>query len=266
MAIEWLEVVDRIESGENARTEFKRGFDRSAISRTLCAFANGDGGLLVLGVDDSRNIVGVDENAEKVQEKLTNILQNSCGSPISAECDRYKTDEKWIHWVEVRSRQRSGQPFSYDGRFWIRRGRSSVVPSPSELQELLNTFGLVLTEQQVIFSATVSDIDLGAFRTFMRKQGKAVEEDSLLDIETDLKNASVCNIQDNVPTPTLYGLMVFGRDPQSHPYTTSLSAQFVAYDGTDRAADVLSVGEGKGCLEDQVMRSIGWFRSLAPSG
>ncbi len=96
----------------------------------------------------------------------------------------------------------------------------------------------------------------------MRKQGRSVEEDSLLDIETDLKNASVCSIQDNVLTPTLYGLMVFGRDPQSYPYTTSLFVQFAAYDGTDRAADVLSVGEGKGCLEDQVMRSIDWFRSL----
>ncbi len=93
MTIEWLEIVGRIESGENARTEFKRGFDRSAISRTLCAFANGDGGLLVLGVDDSQNIVGVEENTEKVQEKLTSILQNSCGRPISAECDRFKSDE-----------------------------------------------------------------------------------------------------------------------------------------------------------------------------
>ncbi len=127
-----------------------------------------------------------------------------------------------------------------------RRGRSSVAPSPSELQELLNPFGIVLTEQQVILSATTSDIDLAAFRSFMRKQGRSVEEDSLLDIETDLNNASVCSIQDNVLTPNLYGLMVFGRDPQSHPYTTSLFVQFAAYDGTDRAADVLSVGEA-GC-------------------
>ena len=38
------------------------------------------------------------------------------------------------------------------------------APSPSELQELLNAFGLVLTEKQIIPSATVEDIDFRAVR------------------------------------------------------------------------------------------------------
>ena len=49
----------------------------------------------------------------------------------------------------------------FDGRFWIRRGRSTVAPSPSELQELFNAFGLVLTEQQIDFDGhRTRDIDL----------------------------------------------------------------------------------------------------------
>ena len=57
--MEWLDILQRIESGEDARTEFKRGLgDLTAIGKTLCAFANGDGGLLVLGVDDAAASLG----------------------------------------------------------------------------------------------------------------------------------------------------------------------------------------------------------------
>ena len=54
---------------------------------------------------------------------------------------------------------------------------------------------------------------------------------------------------------------MFGRDPQAYAHTLSLFVQCTAYGGTDQAADVLSAGEGKGRLQDQVQRAMGWFRS-----
>ena len=261
--MEWQDVLRRIEAGEDARTEFKRGLgDFSAIGKTLCAFANGNGGLIVVGVVDPGVIIGVKEDPESVQERLTSFLHTGCGKPITAECNRHHTDNGWVHWIEVRRHQRGYDPFSYDGRFWIRRGRGTVAPSPSELQELLNAFGLVLTEQQIIPTATVNEIDMGAFRSFMRAQGMRIAEEPQPDIENDLRNASVCDWLDRVLRPTLYGVMVFGKNPQGFPHTTNLFIQCVAYAGTDQASEVLSAGEGKGRLDEQVNRSMGWFRSL----
>ena len=69
--------LGRIEAGENDRTEFKRGLgDLSAVGRTICAFANTEGGVVILGVTDAQEIVGVREDAERVQERLTSFLQN----------------------------------------------------------------------------------------------------------------------------------------------------------------------------------------------
>lgn len=261
--MEWPEVLRRIEGGKDARTEFKRGLgDFSRVGRTLCAFANGDGGLVAVGVVDPGEIVGVREDPEAVRERLTSFLHTGCGKPITVEWDRHRTDVGWVHWIDVRRHQRGCDPFSYDGRFWIRRARNTVAPSPSELQELLDAFGLVLTERQIIPTATVHDIDMAPFRSFMRAQGMRMAEEPQPDIETDLRNASVCDWLDRVLRPTLYGVMVFGRDPQGHPHTTNLFIQCVAYAGLDRASDVLSAGEGKGRLDDQVNRSVGWFRSL----
>ena len=233
-----------------------------AVGRTLCAFASGEGGLVVIGVDDSGTIVGTKEDPDTVQERLTGFLHSGCGKPITAECARFHTDDGWVHWVEVHRHQRGYEPFSHDGRFRVRRGRSTVAPSPSGMQELFNAFGLIFTERRTVSSATARDIDADAFRSFMQAQGKRTEGEPQPDIDQDLRNASVCDWLDGVLRPTLYGLMVFGRDPQGHPHTTSLFIQCAAYAGADRASDVLSAGEGKGRLDEQVNRSMDWFRSL----
>ncbi|MCY4375688.1 MAG: putative DNA binding domain-containing protein [Spirochaetaceae bacterium] len=261
--MQWAEVVRRTRAGEDAVTEFKRGIgDMRAVGRTLCAFANGAGGLLVLGIDDAGAIVGVSASSEAVQERLTGLLHTGCGKPISAQCGRHDTAGGWVHWIDVRRHQRGYEPFMYDGRFWVRRGRATVAPSPSELQELLNAFGFVLTEQQIVPAAHLDDIDFGAVRSFMQAQGLDTEQTPQPAREDDLQNASVIDELDGALRPTLYGLMVFGRDPQAYPHTLSLFVQCAAYGGTDQAAEVLSAGEAKGRLADQVNRAMGWFRSL----
>ncbi len=261
--MEWLDVLKRIERGEGQVTEFKRGAgDLAGIGKTIAAFANGGGGLLVLGVDDSRTIVGVKESAEAVQERLTAFLQSGCGRPVAASLGRHQDDQKWVHWIEVRTQGRGYEPFSHGGRYWVRRGRSSVAPSPSELQELMNSFGLVLTEEQVVHGCGVEDIDLRAFREFMRAQGAKLAGGAQPRLEDDLKSASVVDDFGAERLPTLYGLMTFGRDPQGFASTAGLYTVCAAYGGKDRSADAVSTADVRGRLQDQVQRALDWFKAL----
>ena len=261
--MEWLDVLRRIEGGEDSRTEFKRGLgDLSEIGKAICAVGNGDGGTIILGIDDTGTIVGVREDTERAQERLTGFLQSGCSVPVSARCGRHEDPNGWVHWIEVPRQPRRFEPLHYDGRFWIRRGRASVPPSPTERQELFNDFGFVFTEEQVIRAATIEDIDHDAFRSFLRAQGLDTDDDPQPTLEEDMRNAGVLAMSDEKLHPTLYGTMVFGRDPQSHPQTSSFFVQCAAYDGLDRASDAISVADAKGRLEDQVSRSLGWSRSL----
>ena len=58
--MEWTHVLARIGAGEDRHTEFKRALgDLSAVGRAACAFANTEGGLIVLGVDDATEVTGV---------------------------------------------------------------------------------------------------------------------------------------------------------------------------------------------------------------
>ena len=106
-------------------------------------------------------------------------------------------------------------------------------------------------------SAGVKDIEIETFLSFMRSQGMHTDEDPQVDVGSDLCNASVCDWLERALRPTLYGLMVFGRDPQRHPQLASLFVQCAAYGELDRASEVLSTAEAEGRLDEQVHRSRG---------
>ena len=260
--MDWLDILVCIESGESGQTEFKRGLgDLSAVGRAICAFANTEGGVVILGVTDAQEIVGVKEDAEKVQERLTSFLQSGCSSPVTARAGRHEDPNGWVHWIEV-PRQRGFEPLRYEGRVWVRRERSSVEPSPSELQELYNIFGYIFTEERTIQAATSTHIDIQAFRSYLQKMGLDIEDELQPADEDDLSNRGVVRHLGEMLHPTLYGTMAFGKDPQSYPQTHNFYVQCVAYEGVDRASDVLQVGQASGRLDEQVQRAVGWFSGL----
>ena len=91
--MEWIDVLQRISAGEDGRTEFKRGVDKDGIGKATSAFANTEGGLLILGVDDDKNIVGVARDSEAVAQDLTNFLQNGLSAPVQARLGRWPPQE-----------------------------------------------------------------------------------------------------------------------------------------------------------------------------
>ena len=264
--MEWLDVLGRIEAGERRTTEFKRGLgDLSAVGKAICAFANTEGGVVILGVDDprtgARTIVGVREGAERVQERLTAFLQTGCSAPVSARGGRYEDPNGWVHWIEV-PRQRGFEPLRYDGRVWVRRERSSVEPSPVELQELYNAFGYILTEERSIQAGAPAHIDRQRFRSYLHALGLDTEEEPQPDDEDDLRNRGALTELGGALHPTLYGVLAFGKEPQRYPQTRSFRVECVAYEGEDRASRVLQVADAAGCLDEQVQRAAGWFAGL----
>ena len=262
--MEWLDILHRVEAGEDQRTDLKGGLDLSAIGKAICAFANTEGGVVILGVTDAREIIGVRKDSERVQERLTSFLHSGCSSPVSARTGRHEDPGGWVHWVEI-PRQRGFEPLRYDGRVWIRRERSSVEPSPTELQDLYNTFGYILTEERAIHDATVEQVDMRSFRTYLNRLGFDTEEEPQPRRDDDLRNRGVLTEIDGELRASLYGILAFGADPQRYPQTRNFRVECVAYAGNDRASDVLQVAGASGRLDDQVRRAVGWFMGLGRS-
>ena len=261
-AMAWDEILTRIDNGEDFHTELKRweAFPKK-VAEAVCALANADGGLIVLGIADSGEILGVEEDPETVQERLTGFLQSGLNAPVRAALGRHRKGSSWVHWLEVR-RYRGPEPLRHRGPIFIRRGRSSVEPSPGELQDLFNTFGFILTEDQYVPDTRPADLDEDAFRSFLERQGFDLEEDPQPGALNDLHHRGVAVLEGGEPRLTLYGLMCFGRSPQSFRPTRSAWAEMVAYAGNDRSDDVILRGEARGRLDEQVDRALGWIKAL----
>ena len=262
--MEWPEILYRIEVGEDQHTECKSAPGRimlKTIGKTLCAFANTKGGVLILGVDAMGKIIGVMEDASGFEEHLSSFLENGCSAPINATYGHHQDPKGRVHWVEV-PRQRGPKPLSYGDRVWIRRGKASVQPSLAELQELNNLCGYILTEGRRLQNASKDDIDLQAFRLFLEKSSIEIEEDPQPSTEDDLRNRGILEELDGVFYPTLYGMLTFGKRPQDHPQTGNFWVDCVAYAGKDQAAEVLLSGEGKGRLDQQVEHACKWVLGL----
>ena len=260
--MDWQHVQRHIEEGEGPRTEFKRALgDLTAVGKAISALANSQGGLIILGVADSRELVGVQEDPERVRERLTSFLQSGCSTPVHASMGRYETWDGWVHWIEV-PRQRGFEPIRYGGRVWVRRERSSVEPSAMELQELYNAFGYILTEERAILDAAPAHIDLAAFRFYLQRLGFDTTNDPQPDSEDELRNRDVLTEIDGELRATLYGVLAFARDPQRYTRTRNFCIECVAYAGNDRASEVLQVANAAGRLDEQVERATGWFLGL----
>ena len=260
--MDWADILNCIEAGEGRTAEFTRSLgDGAKVRKAMCAFANTEGGVIVLGMNDEQQVVGVKEDAEKVQERLTEFLSTGCSSPVSARIGRHRDPKGWVHWVEV-PRQRSLEPLRCEGRVWIRRARSTTEPSAMELQDLYNAFGYILTEERTIQAADVSHLDLQKLRAFLAAQGLDVTDEPQPDAESDLRSCGALADTGGELRPTVYGVLAFGKEPQKYMQTAGFWVEGVAYEGTDRASNVLQIGEAKGTVDEQVKRAAEWFAGL----
>ena len=77
------ELLQLINTGENQETEFKEGSPANPeLSEVICAFANTDGGNLLLGVTKKGSIKGLNCDLDKLQQNIANANQAVHSPPI----------------------------------------------------------------------------------------------------------------------------------------------------------------------------------------
>lgn len=128
------DLTTRIALGEGFTTEFKRS-GTSHLGREICAFANATGGVILIGVSDSGEIVGANDHNRLKSEVQT--IARSAEPPIAVEID--SVDEVLIVTVPAQH----SKPYSFGGKFFIREGASSQQMSREEIREFFYKEGLI---------------------------------------------------------------------------------------------------------------------------
>ena len=94
-------IANLISQGEHQQLDFKHSIsDSRKIARTLAAFANTDGGTLLIGVKDNGNVSGV--NSEEEYYMLEGAAQMYCKPEVKFKVSRWDINGKVVLEVYVR--------------------------------------------------------------------------------------------------------------------------------------------------------------------
>ena len=156
-------ILDLIESGESETLEFKRNFDKDAIE-TITAFANTKGGIILVGVEDNKDISGIMINKETMQNWVNQIKQSTVPSVIP-DIEMATVKNKPVAFIKVV--EYPIKPVAAKGRYIKRIKNSNHHMDINEFADLhLKTFN-TSWDYYIDNNHSFEDISLEKVRNFI---------------------------------------------------------------------------------------------------
>ena len=115
---------------ESQTVEYKQSW-RNDCLKAVSAFANSDGGVLIVGLDDKGKPSGL-KNFKKLLEDIPNTIRNKLG--IIPSVERSKKNKKDIIKITVAS---CSVPISYNGKYYFRSGSTVQELRGKDLADFL---------------------------------------------------------------------------------------------------------------------------------
>lgn len=160
---------------ESERIEYKSQMVDD-IYKEVIAFANTDGGVIYIGIDDSGNLIGID-NVDETYTRLTNGIRDAIAPDVTMFV-RYVLQDNKVIQIEVG--EGSYKPYYLKSKgmkpngVYIRQGASSVQASPDQIRKMIkDSDGDVFEEMRTV----VQELSFEeAERTFKRYKVDFSEE------------------------------------------------------------------------------------------
>ncbi|MGC8831624.1 MAG: RNA-binding domain-containing protein [Thermoproteota archaeon] len=112
-------IEDLMKAGESSKVEFKKSLsEKEEILKTITAFSNTHGGTVLVGVDDSGNIVGLELRKGEIEE-LENMISQLIEPKVYPELRLVPYKEKLLLRIDVD--KGFNKPYFYRGACYVRR-------------------------------------------------------------------------------------------------------------------------------------------------
>lgn len=228
-------VKDKLFSGESKNIEYKVTIpDKSEkYMKTVVAFANTQGGKLVIGIDDkTHQVVGVDkESLFPIMDSLANAISDSCEPQIIPDIEPQTIDEKTVIVVDVEAGKNRPYYIKAKGKekgTYIRVAGTSRLAYPEKIRELEMEGARISWDELTCVGYDVTEAatqnlckDIEAFRKKAGLSEQAVRKEQLFNWKI-LKNKD-----GNVLASNAYVLLTSDYFPFS-------KTQCAVFKGTDR--------------------------------
>ena len=224
-----------IANGENAKTEFKRD-DRNLrpehLAREIVAFANMNGGVIVLGVEDDGAVSGVTRN--NLQAWLMDTVIGRYVDPqIVPDYEEFVLNGNQIAIVTVPAG--SAKPYAVRQQertdYYIRLGDTVQRAGREQMARLFQSGGLVSVEKMPVHGSSVADLDMRRLEDYFLN---VLGEDEVQDWQRTLLNRELLVADEwrpEVRNCSYAGIALFAREPRSRMPQAGI--RLLVFPGTD---------------------------------
>jgi ATP-dependent DNA helicase RecG len=230
------ELLELIRNGETSGVEFKRDtIDNRALAKELVAFANFQGGQVLLGVEDDGAIVGT------TRPNLEEWVMTACRDKIRPEIipffDRVRDLDPGKDIAVIRvERGWTVHHVWHDqhSTYYIRVGSVSREASREELERLFQQRGAFKLEVRPVSGSALADLDRRRLKDYFgRVRQQAVPDDADENGWRSLL-ANTELLESDAPTATanVAAILLFGTQPNRFLPQAGIDA--VAYPGREK--------------------------------
>ncbi|WP_297421920.1 RNA-binding domain-containing protein [Clostridium sp.] len=241
------ELLEVVNNGENFYIEFKEEQIKSKdLGEEIVAFANSEGGTILIGVSDDKRILGVDDS--KIEEKIMNICRNNVIPNIVPNFEIVNIDSKKI--VVLTIPKGLSKPYStVDNKYYIRVGTTKRIASREELLRLFEGNGSLHFDISPVPNSSIKDLNLDIIRDYFLKYNAfdLAEEDSK-QVKRILINADILKPLNDDIVCSVGGLLVFGKFPQNTLPQNGVS--FAHFKGNDISNELIDKKVIEGRIQD----------------
>ena len=197
-------------NGALSKNELKKL--KELIESTMSAFANADGGVLVLGVTITGDVAGLDHLNESQINGLLN-LSSMVGAVIQAKLHPVAVgnDTRRIALFRVDAPERSVCQRLKDEAAWIRKGLSTQRLKGAELEQLRRDRRIVDFEMTATEDFETEDIDEGVLAEFVKSLEVLNDDRDTIQL---LRHAGAINGRPATRKWTNAGLLFFAYNPR----------------------------------------------------
>jgi len=174
-------IKDLLKQDGSGQLEFSEVVRKDAIGKTICGFLNNEGGQLLIGITDNKQIKGIKE-ADKWQFEIVQFLIKELvpEAPVMVSVENY--GDKQLLLIKVW--RGSKQPYIFNGSIYYRRNDRTIKASSIEISELIHKRQEteIHWERQAALGVELEDLDLEEINKTM---DAALSDNKMKDIKKE---------------------------------------------------------------------------------
>ena len=243
------DLIEKIYLREDSTIEFKRELPhRESLGDEIAAFANANGGVILIGVDDDSEIVGIDrQNLDSTEKTAVEICGDNIDPMVHIVTEKLQVDNKNLLKIEV---PRSPFVHKSSNGYFIRQGSSKREMATEQLARLLQSRSQahrISFDEQFVPNTRKETLREKLYQRFITEDAADREkiEDLLLKRRLLVKDGHEYRA-------SVAGLLMCHDSPDDYLYNSFIQAVF--YNGVEKDANYqIDAKDFRGPLDRQIV-------------